>query len=65
MQKDYWEQFNTTFGYLSQIIANNIIPESVVMGTLVGELSELKHSSTRLINIIVSRKSKGICSCLG
>jgi len=41
--KDYWEQFKTTFGCLSQIIANNIIPESVVMGTLVGELSELKH----------------------
>ena len=42
--RDYWEQFNTTFGCLSQIIANNIIPESVVMGTLIGELTELKHS---------------------
>jgi len=42
--KDYWEQFNTTFGCLSQIIANNIIPESVVMGTLIGELAEVKHS---------------------
>jgi len=41
--KDYWEQFNTTFGCLSQIIANNIIPESVVMGTLIGEMDELKH----------------------
>jgi len=42
--QDYWEQFNITFGCISQIIANNIIPESVVMGTLIGELAELKHS---------------------
>ena len=51
--KDYWEQLNTTFGCLSQIIANNIIAESVVMGTLIGELTELKILSKRLINIIV------------
>jgi len=42
--KDYWEQLNTTFGCLLQIIANNIIPESAMMGTLLGELAESKHS---------------------
>ena len=35
---------NTTFGCLSQIIANKFIPESVVMGTLIGEMGALKHS---------------------
>jgi len=56
--KDYWEQFNTMFGCLLQIIVNNIIPESVVMGTLVGELSELKHSFNKAFQHYYEEKIK-------
>jgi len=44
LRKKFPKQFNTPFGCLLQIIVNNIIPESVVTGTLLGELAELKHS---------------------